>query len=560
MGFFKPAWMGSDREKALQTVDALIDQTILARAAREAYSDEVRSAAVRKLTNKDILNEVINDEKLSNEVKLEAERRLEILERALKQEQAKTRDSEILLTIEGVVDPDEGRAVFRQIFDENKRLQALYKIHEPRVISAVLQHEINYGGKMRKANVREAIKNAIERIGDQNAIIDLFENSRSFCVRDLAMELIMDQSVVVRALYNYEDRLEKEYMKYSQKEEIALLCSAIVGRVTDIEYLSDIAKRSSFYENRMAAMNKLTESGIMIDYVLPVRRVKSVNEYGNSAGNINNGGYAAVQEDWIYYSNRKEMGFMYKIRVDGADREQIGNDTCSYINVIDEWVYYRNESEKNHLYKIRINGTGRTRLNGDGSSNIIVIGDWIFYKNNSDHNSIYRIRTDGTNEMKLYGISDCHYFTVTGDSVYFTATDNRALFKAHTDGSDITCVHNNCSGVNIIGDWMYYLSQNESAHQINKCRTDGTGEMRITSDDCQCLNAAGDWIYYRNQSDRESSCLYKIRTNGAGKTKLNNDATFDINLAGNWIYYKNRDDDNRLYRVRTNGTERQIVI
>lgn len=64
----------------------------------------------------------------------------------------------------------------------------------------------------------------------------------------------------------------------------------------------------------------------------------------------------------------------------------------------------------------------------------------------------------------------------------------------------------------------------------------------------------GDWIYFSNASDK--SKLYKIRTDGSERTCLNKDGSKYIIVAGDWIYYANRDDDSKLYKIRTDGSER----
>ena len=556
MGLFKPAWMSNNEEKALRAVESLTDQTELARAVYAARSREARKAAVGKLTDTDALAGIIGDEKNCGDIRPEARRRLEALERAIRIEQIKRRDDEILEILGSTSDPAEGREAFRQISDENKQLRALRHISDQTVLTAVLEHEIHFDIKMKKVNVRADIKNSMEGIMDQSTLIYLFQHALSYCVRVLAMELITDQPVLARALYRSEERIKNEHLLYSQKDEIAMFCTAIIDRITDADLLIDIAQRASSYDNRMEAVKNLTDSGMMIDYIMPVERIRSANEYGNTAGNLNNGGYAAVQGDWIYYSNRGQDGFLYKIRNDGAGKEQLNNDTSSYINVIGEWVYYRNESDKNNLWKVKINGTGKTKLNNRASLNVTVAGNRIFYKNAGENNKIYKIRADGSEETKISDC-DCNDIAIAEDSIYYTEHgDYKTLRKISADGTGITNINTGCSGINIAGDWIYYRNYKGC---LWKCHTDGSGETQITDDDSLHINVVGDWIYYRNQSAQGNGCLYKIRTNGTGKTKLNNDLTSEINVAGNWIYYINRGDENRLYRIRTNGSERQPV-
>jgi len=60
------------------------------------------------------------------------------------------------------------------------------------------------------------------------------------------------------------------------------------------------------------------------------------------------------------------------------------------------------------------------------------------------------------------------------------------------------------------------------------------------------------WIYYANSSDDYK--LYKMKTDGTQKTKLNDTKTSQINVLGGWIYYRDYGIYGYLYKVRIDGT------
>jgi hypothetical protein len=68
------------------------------------------------------------------------------------------------------------------------------------------------------------------------------------------------------------------------------------------------------------------------------------------------------------------------------------------------------------------------------------------------------------------------------------------------------------------------------------------------------------WIYYTSNTDNNS--LYKIRTDGTERTKLNSERSLQINVVGDWVYYAddNIDDSGRnngsVHKIRTDGTQR----
>jgi len=63
MGFFEPKWNSIICSRAVAAVKILTDQIEIARAAREAYYDDVRVEAVKKLTDQTILDEIVKSDK-----------------------------------------------------------------------------------------------------------------------------------------------------------------------------------------------------------------------------------------------------------------------------------------------------------------------------------------------------------------------------------------------------------------------------------------------------------------------------------------------------------------
>lgn len=87
--------------------------------------------------------------------------------------------------------------------------------------------------------------------------------------------------------------------------------------------------------------------------------------YGNTAGNISNGGYAAIQGDWIYYGDMGLSSGLYKIKTDGTDWQRLSDDFASYINVVGDWIYYHRKDDDvivgrtTLLYRIKTDGSDR---------------------------------------------------------------------------------------------------------------------------------------------------------------------------------------------------------
>ncbi|MCL2773001.1 MAG: DUF5050 domain-containing protein [Oscillospiraceae bacterium] len=290
----------------------------------------------------------------------------------------------------------------------------------------------------------------------------------------------------------------------------------------------------------------------------------AVNEQGNTAGNINNNGLVAQQGDWIYYSNRNDGDNLYKMRTDGSEKTKLygyGIAIHEYINVIGDWIYYGYGDYGNiKLYKIRADGSERTQISDDICSYVNAVGDWIYYTNGSDNNFLYKIRADGSERTKLND-EDSEYINVIDGWVYYSDAKSN-ICKIRTDGSGRTKLNDdNSISINVIDDWVYYCNRDDFG-RLYKINTDGSGRIKVNDDWGTYYNIADGWIYFSNTSDGGpiESKLYRIRTDGSGRTKLSSDGgCSSINIIDGWVYYYNWSDNHKLYKIRTDGTEKQLV-
>jgi hypothetical protein len=281
---------------------------------------------------------------------------------------------------------------------------------------------------------------------------------------------------------------------------------------------------------------------------------------GNTNGNINNSGLAALHNGWIYYDSGAGM---YKIKTDGTGTAKLNDDICWYINASGEWIYYSNGSDEYKLYKIKNDGTDKTKVSDETMYAIHVVGDWIYYTDYADYidnsGKIYKMKTDGTGKT-LISDTISYNINVTGSWVYYGT--GSALFKIKTDGTgktkltEDTSYYNVVGDINVSGEWIYYTEYSEYSGKLQKIKTDGSGKTLVNSGMSRDVNLVGDWFYYSNADD--NTRLYKMKTDGSGKAKLNNDASSFPNIVGDWIYYY--DDATYQYcKMKTDGTGGTVI-
>jgi hypothetical protein len=112
---------------------------------------------------------------------------------------------------------------------------------------------------------------------------------------------------------------------------------------------------------------------------------------GNAPGNISNGGFVAVQDEWLYYNNKFVKAF-YKMRTDGTGRQRLNKDWCAALIVVGDWVYYTNRNDKDKLYRIRTDGKDRKKIVNNECEEIGAAGGWVYYTLYGDPEKLNRIQ------------------------------------------------------------------------------------------------------------------------------------------------------------------------
>jgi hypothetical protein len=126
---------------------------------------------------------------------------------------------------------------------------------------------------------------------------------------------------------------------------------------------------------------------------------KTAKFFGNTIGNLLNGGLMARQGSWVYFSDPLRGSRLSKMKVDGSGIVPLCDDIPSSINVWRDKIYYVNRSDGDKLYAIDIYGENRKWL---GDSNPVSGAQYykgeILYGAPDPNNRtiLYTIKPDGT--------------------------------------------------------------------------------------------------------------------------------------------------------------------
>jgi len=149
--------------------------------------------------------------------------------------------------------------------------------------------------------------------------------------------------------------------------------------------------------------------------------------------------------------------------------------------------------------------------------------------------------------------------------VYFAdSMDGFKLKKKRSDDTELTTLNDSLTkDINIAGDLIYYVAEQDSEIYLFKMKTDGSGKVRISDIH---INAMGsviineESIFFSNADDEGK--LYRMELDGTNPTKMNDLFTFKLAIDQEWIFYIAYSEDTQpgIRKIRLDGTEDTSLI
>lgn len=168
------------------------------------------------------------------------------------------------------------------------------------------------------------------------------------------------------------------------------------------------------------------------------------------------------------------------------------------------------------IYSIKVGNKKKTKQISDiHPTELLMYSDYIYIL--SGFNSIndvpnenygtWRIDKDGKNKIDLMGF--CPSYMVFSDDMIFYTDKEGVICSMALDGSGQEIYEDRyvSGGLNVSDEYVFYVSYDSDGHNnvIRRMDKDGENDIVLTYDDCSSINIAGDWIYYINRS-----CDYDI--------------------------------------------------
>lgn len=283
-------------------------------------------------------------------------------------------------------------------------------------------------------------------------------------------------------------------------------------------------------------------------------------------------GTIAKYNDWIYYVNRNDDKKLYKIKSDLTGNQKISDLFSVFsLNIIGSNIYLAGAEYKGrvpHLIKIKLDGTNLqdfTNKNTNDyyySSGASIVNEEFIYT----PYSYFRFST--TNKLSKPSQSTVFfddYLNIYNNKLYFCLLNVNNVDSLYTvnecnlDGTDLQELYrgynprlSNSSYFGIYEGSAYFREHN----LFKKIDLKNPGIIEVLPIRPISYNIVNYSIFFSNAND--SNKLYKSDLEGLVVQKICDDKVYYISVIDDWLYYYNY-DDNRLYRIKQNGTSHQLV-
>ncbi len=253
--------------------------------------------------------------------------------------------------------------------------------------------------------------------------------------------------------------------------------------------------------------------------------------------------YPIIEKDWIYFSRGQDWD-LYRIKFQEKSEEKtkslekVGDLRAIKLSFYKEHAYYLNLSDSK-VYKADLDFSDSVMISED-IFEFLIANDKIYSFRNSPWELPFSMSLDGQNKelFLTYPLIE-EISSQANDPLRF---GNTPL--------------NQRKGILVADDTYIYTAFAKSANQLVRMLPDGSQSKVMVDSSVFGLNLWGDWIYYVNQSN--FLAIERVNLNDSRREVVADVGAEKMAIVGNWIYYM-KANDSKLHRIRVDGREESLI-
>jgi hypothetical protein len=286
---------------------------------------------------------------------------------------------------------------------------------------------------------------------------------------------------------------------------------------------------------------------------------------GNTAGNLNNGGYFCQDGDMVYFANAYDNNCLYSMNVDETNMQKLSKSQVKYINAGGDYLYYFQENSTSTLdlgfvrqisgvYRLKKDGSDSFCISSDLSGIVKLVGNNLFYQHydNTSGMTLYKSTTNKGNEEEIadYIINPSSYGI---GYIFFNGTnDNHNLYQLNVNTNNITAIWDgNVWNPTYHHGYIYYMNISDNYKLCRYSFQDRTVET-LTTDRLDHFNIYENTIYYQKSSSSDPA-LKRMNLDGSNPEIVDEGNFQNVNITSEFVYYNEFGIPMPVYKTPTTG-------
>lgn len=257
-------------------------------------------------------------------------------------------------------------------------------------------------------------------------------------------------------------------------------------------------------------------------------RLYSMDSNGENLKKLSNdvANYINVDDHYVYYVRNNvgdniDYGFfsfyrnaLCRLPRDGGTATILDTDPCNFATLIGNYIYYLHydKEEASTLYKIKIDGTDRQQVRKEAFFTCCAQGQYFYYNGINTSGSIFKFDTATDTSSVIYE-GNCYKPTVdeSGTDIYFIdGNQNTALVHTNTSFNETTIVtKDQIDFYNVYGDYIFYQKYDGENSGLCMIKKDGTGYMMIKKGTFKEINVTKDLVFFRDARTNKAYYIMK---------------------------------------------------
>jgi hypothetical protein len=226
--------------------------------------------------------------------------------------------------------------------------------------------------------------------------------------------------------------------------------------------------------------------------------------------------------DWVFFASNG----IYRMTYEGKFLARLHLGVTSNLQVIGNWIYFIQNDGKDYVYRISVNGAQRELVYGSRTYVFVIMDNKLFSIGSTppppeklSHSDPLRLELKvidlKSNEDLLAEVEVfTPQFVVDEGWIYFiNRDDGNRLYKITHNGDHLErLTDKTIKGLNIEGSFLYFINHSdEGVYRIDK---NGNDLIKLTDTSLRRINILDGWIMGITQKDDGNTYLVRVKTDG----------------------------------------------